>query len=165
MSTFSLPDSVYSPEQLIAYALELERYVAWLRSAQIQQKYGAKDKAAAGEPTLSAELIKVIETWQQGKKVTPTSLEELSQVLRGLKDQAPTVHITLAAVASPAVRQALVDWFRKNISPQLLISFIANRNIGGGLIVRTDQRIYDYSFRQLLISKRDAIPRIVHDVR
>ncbi len=156
---FELPKAVYSPELLESVVFEIQQYLDWYRQSGVKQRVGAQP---VEEPTHSAETVLTIEAWTAGKQLTLESLEELITVLKGLK--LPVVHITLAALPNHTQRTQLVDWFRLNTAPNLLLAFIADRNLGGGIVVRTPNHVFDYSWRQKLVEGRDKIPEIVRNV-
>jgi hypothetical protein len=156
---FELPGAVYSSQLLESVTFDIERYLDWYRDTKIKKKVGAK---SAEEPTHSAETVLVIEAWLAGKAPTVELLEALVKYLRELK--LPEVHIMLAALPNRSQREALVDWFRANTTPHLLISFVADRNLGGGVVVRTPNRVFDFTWKQGLIASRDKLAGIVKRV-
>jgi hypothetical protein len=156
---FELPAAVYSPQLLEAVTYEIAEYLDWYRQTQVQKQVGAKTH---GEPTHSAETVLVIEAWLAGKKPTLESLEQLVAYLKDLK--LPQVHVMLAALPNRAQREALVGWFRNNASPHLLLSFVADRNLGGGIVVRTPNRVFDFSWKQQLVNGREHIAEILERV-
>lgn len=156
---FNLPSAVYSPQLLEAVTYDIERYLDWYRDATIRKKVGAK---AADEPTHSAETALVIETWLDSRPPTVELLEDLLAHLKNLN--LPEVHIMLAAMPNRAQRTALVDWFRNNTTQQLLLSFVADRNLGGGVVIRTPNRVFDYTWKQELLNGRDKLAEIIKRV-
>ncbi len=155
--TFVLPPAVYSPELLDSVIYEVEQYLEWHRSNRVKKQAGA---ALAEEPTHSAETVLVIEAWLVGKPATVEALQELIAHLRGLN--LPVVHITLAALPNHAQRSQLVDWFHALLgAAPHLITFVADRNLGGGVVVRTPNRIFDYSWKQRLLDGRAKLPGII----
>lgn len=156
---FELPGAVYSPQLLEAVTFDIEHYLDWYRETKIQKKVGAK---ATDEPTHSAETVLVIEAWLAGKSPTVESLEALVKYLRELK--LPEVHVMLAALPNRAQREVLVDWFRANTTPHLLLSFVADRNLGGGVVVRTPNRVFDFTWKQELVAARDKFAGILKRV-
>lgn len=157
---YSLPSSIYSPQLLESVVHDLETYLEWYRQAKVQKAVGAKKLAT--EPAHSAETQIVIEDWLTGKTATISVLEELLEQLKSLK--LPEVHVMLAALPNPSQREQIVDWFRANTTPQLLVSFVADRNLGGGLVVRTPNRVFDFTWKQQLINARDKLAGIVRRV-
>lgn len=156
---YELPPAIYSPQLLESVMYEIEEYLDWYRQTRVQKQVGAKPLA---EPTHSAETVVVIEAWLAGKKPTLESLEELVAQLKSLK--LPEVHVMLAALPNRAQREALVAWFRNNATPHLLLSFVADRNLGGGIVIRTPNRVFDFSWKQQLINGRGKIPEILDRV-
>jgi hypothetical protein len=156
---FELPQAIYSPALVESVTYDIQYYLDWFRQNQIRKKVGA---AAKEEPTHSAETAIVIEAWLGGKAATLESLEALLEYLRTLK--LPEIHLMLAALPNRTQREALVTWFRTNVSPHLLLSFVADRNLGGGLVVRTPNRVFDYTWKQQLIAGRSKLAGIVKNV-
>jgi hydroxypyruvate isomerase len=138
---------------------DIELYLDWYRQAQIQKRVHAN---ITEEPTHSAETVLVIEAWLAGKPATIETLEELIAYLRALK--LPQVHIMLAALPNRAQREALVSWFRNNVGSDLLLSFVADRNLGGGIVVRTPNRVFDFTWKQQLIAGRSKLAEILKRV-
>ncbi|HEY2003519.1 MAG TPA: F0F1 ATP synthase subunit delta [Candidatus Saccharimonadia bacterium] len=156
---FNLPAAVYSPQLLEAVTYDIERYLDWYRDAEVRKTVGAK---VTEEPTHSAETALVIEAWLAGRPATVELLEELVAYLKNLR--LPEVHIMLAAMPNRAQRTALVDWFHNNTTQQLLLSFVADRNLGGGVVIRTPNRVFDYTWKQELLNGRDKLAEILKRV-
>ena len=70
----------------------------------------------------------------------------------------------LAALPNRAQRESLVTWFRANVSPHLLLSFVADRNLGGGVVVRTPNRVFDFTWKQQLVAGRSKLAEIIKNV-
>lgn len=157
---FNLPSAVYTPQLLQAVDFEVERLRAWMSDSAIKRKVGA---TPGPEPSHSTETQLVLDSWLGGKVMNVTQLTELIGQLRALKPV--TVYITLAALPGETLRLHLVQWFRANCRDDVLINFSADRTIGGGIIIRTPNRIFDYSFRQRLVDGRLKLPEIIRNVR
>jgi hypothetical protein len=153
---FQLPREIHSPELLESVKYEIEQYLAWYREAKVHQKVGIQPQT---EPTYSTETAKVIEAWFAVNKPSVGALEELITHLHDL--HLPVVHITLAALPNHAQRAQLVDWFRSLGGANTMLSFVADRNIGGGIVVRTPNHMFDYSWRQRLVEGRSKMGEIV----
>lgn len=160
MTDFQLPAAVYSPQLLESVTYDIEQYLEWYRQSAVQKKVGTK--VATAEPTHSAETVLVIEAWLVGKTPTVETLEALVAYLKGL--DLPQVHVMLAALPNRAQREQLVNWFRTNVSPHLLLAFVADRNLGGGIVVRTPNHVYDFTWKQQLVAGRDKLGEIIKHV-
>lgn len=156
---FELPTAVYSPALLESVIYDIQYYLDWRRQNEIRHKVGAQAKE---EPTHSAETVLVIEAWMDKKKPTVEALERLLEHLHQLN--LPEVHVMLAAMPSRLQREALASWFRNNVTPGLLISFVADRNLGGGAVVRTPNRVFDFSWKQQLLAGHAKLPEILKNV-
>lgn len=156
---FQLPAAVYSPQLLESVVFDIQTYLDWYHQNQIRLKVGAKPK---GEPNHSDETVVTIEAWLQGKPPTLESLQALVDHLRKL--DLPEIHVMLAALPNRAQRQQLVDWFRNNATPKVLLSFVADRNLGGGIVVRTPNRVFDFTWKQELVAGRDKLAGILKRV-
>lgn len=156
---FELPPAVYSPQLLESVIYDLETYLEWYRESSVKKRVGAKPQE---EPTHSAETVLVIQTYMDGKTPTLEGLQALLGELRAVK--LPEIHLTLAAMPNHAQREALVMWFRRNVSPHVLLSFVADRNLGGGLVVRTPNHVFDFTWKQQLLGRREKLAEIIKRV-
>lgn len=158
---FKVPGDIQTPEQLQAAIYEVERYAEWLRETGVRHEVGATN--LPDEPGMATETLAVVKAWQARKKVTAESLSQLAAALRGYHP--PVVHLVLADIAPPALRQRLSAWLRANCHPMALLAMSADSTIGGGVVIRTTNRLYDESFRHRLVAGRDALAKAVGDVR
>jgi hypothetical protein len=156
---FELPGAVYSPQLLESVIYDIQYYLDWYRQNQIRKKVGAKPKE---EPNHSDETVLVIKTWLGAKPATVEAMEELLVYLKKMK--LPQVHIMLAALPNMNQREMLVNWFRTNVGNGLLLSFVADRNLGGGVVIRTPNRVFDYTWKQQLIAGRSKLAEILKRV-
>jgi hypothetical protein len=156
---FELPATIYSPELLESVIYEINEYLDWYRENKVHQQVGAP---AAAEPDHSTETAQTIEAWAEGKSLTLTRIQELVEHLEKLK--LPVVHVTLAALPNHTQRQQLVEWFRLNAGTRVLLSFVGDRDIGGGVVIRTPNRVFDYSWKQRLLEGRAKLGEVVRRV-
>lgn len=154
-----LPSSIDSPQALEAVRYDIEQLRAWLTDNAIRAKAGSKP---AAEPPRTPQTDEVLTTYFAAKTPTVVKLTELLSELRSIKPM--TVHVTLTTLPGRSLRQQLVEWFRSNCREDVLVSFTADRTIGGGIIIRTPNRMFDYSFRARLNEGRTKIPEILRHV-
>jgi hypothetical protein len=150
-----LPEAIYSPQILEMVIYELDQYNEWYQESKVKAKVGVKSEQT--EPNHSPETTLVIKTWQEAN--VGASLIELLAALRKLN--LPVIHVTLAALPNHLQRAQLVRWFQQLSTPRPLILFSADRTLGGGVIVRTPNHIYDWSFRQKLEEARGNLGKVV----
>lgn len=158
---YELPPEVYSPHLLESVIYDLETYTDWYRQTRVQQKVGATGVAKA-EPDHSAETELVIRRHFGDQNPTLETLEGLLAELRALN--LPQIHIKLAALPNHEQRRQLVTWFRTNISRHALLTFVADRNLGGGIVVRTPNHVYDFTWKQQLMGGSAKLAGIIHRV-
>lgn len=157
-----LPTDLYSPEQLGAVVIELRSYTGALRDANVRAK--ATKSAVSAPEHLSALLLGVF----RGAGVKVTDLEgseKLLKELEAIRDKAPAVHLMMAALPNRELKRKFTDWFRTAIHPYTLLTFATRADIGGGVILQAGSHVYDYSFRQQILTNRHRISEIYARVR
>jgi len=157
-----LPETLHSPEQLKACFFEMEELVAWRRRQEIKRKTGSPVQATP-DFALSTELTSLLGPSDVAAALTAEEMEEWQAQLQRWLDQ-PVTHLTFAAPVPPATKLAMIRWFRANTSPGALLKFEVNRNIVGGMVVRTPGKIIDLSFRRRLVERKGLIADILNRV-
>jgi F0F1-type ATP synthase delta subunit len=83
--------------------------------------------------------------------------ERLSRFLKAVKQRAPVLHISFSADPSPAFLEKLMSWLRREIHPQILVTIGVQPTIAAGCIVRSANKIFDFSLRQEFTAKRGLL--------
>lgn len=157
-----LPNSIYSRAQIDELIRELTNQMMTLRRAGVLSRSGLKQTVASA-PIASARLRDLLAANQiDGNR--PEQLTRLKSALSRHLAAATEVTITLSSVPDRAALEQLVGWFRDNIHPSLLFDLTDDRDVLGGIIVRTPHAEYDWSFRSLLIAHSEDLMEIVHNV-
>lgn len=157
-----LPLDLYSPEQLSAVIIELRSHIAAVRDATIRAR--ATHEPDPSPIHTSALLMGVLRTAAVASTDQP-ALEKLLKQLETIRDRAPAIHLTLAALPNRDLKRKLTEWFRTQIHPYAFLTFATRADIGGGVIIQAGSRIYNYSFREQILSHRQRISEIYHSVR
>lgn len=155
---FSLPGGISSSQDLSGLVLELREYSRWLNHQNILKKVSSKNHVEP--PAVSPALSELL----RGYKNESGDIEELINALEKLKTDAPTITVTLAAPATKDIKKSLNDWFRKNIAPNILVSYQFNATLLGGMVVRAGSHIFDWSFRRQILAARDKFPEVLRNV-
>jgi hypothetical protein len=158
---FHLPPDLYSPEQLSAVIIELRTYTGDLRDVNVRAR---ATHAQAGLPHASALLLGAFHE----ASVSPSeqeAVEKLQKQLELIRDKAPAVHLMMAALPDRNLKRKLTEWFRDEIHPYTLLTFATRADIGGGVIIQAGSRIYNYSFRQQILSHKHRISELYNSVR
>jgi DNA-binding Xre family transcriptional regulator len=157
-----LPDSVASIQDLMALILEIQQYTKWFSHNAILKRVNSKKKT---EPiTISPRATQLLHDWDKIQPINTRSLDALIDTLNLYKNTAPTLTITLAAPPTNDIKETLTNWCRKNIAPNSMVTFRFNATILGGLVVQHGSRIFDWSFRRLILNGRGKFPEVLRRV-
>jgi len=162
MNKLNLQNSVSSRQDLKALILELRGLARWLSQASTKQRFSKA--ALAEQPAVSAPAQDLINQWQAGKAIDQKSLEALIAELEAYEADAPSVGITLAAPAPRPLKNALVDWCRQNIGPDILVDFKFNSTMLGGMVISYGSHVFDWSFKRQILAARDKFPEVLRSV-
>jgi hypothetical protein len=157
-----LPDTISSPQDLLALTIDVRAYARWFSHNTIKAKASAARGSQA--PQVSPVTIELIRNWTGQALLTQDSLDELIAALEHFRDTAPTLTITLAAPAGGELKKTLVAWCRANIAPNALVSFRFNATLLGGMVVRYGSRVFDWSFRREIIANRSKFAEVLRNV-
>lgn len=157
-----LPSDVYSADQLSIVLWELGTITSQVRDARTRAKVTKQEGRL--DIHASALLLSVLK--EAGVSLQDhTALETLYSEVKAIRDQAPTVHMMLAALPNRSMKRLIVEWFRRELHPQLLLTFAARGDIGGGFILRAGSNQYDFSFKGRLLANKQRLVELFDDVR
>lgn len=159
-----LPADIYTPSQLTALIEAVRQYQNLLVEKGARQRAGIA--AAIGE--VEGELYRQIAPLLAGREASPTpaGCAQLAAELERLAKSLPVLHVILPAPAAAGLRRQIAEWMRQNVATNMLVSFTFNRNLAGGAVIRSTNRIFDFSFRTKLLANRDKFPEVLRrDVR
>ncbi len=157
-----LPLDLYSPEQLSAIIIELRAHISAVRDAAVRAKAVHDDTPA---PVHTSALLTATLHEAGIKPTDQAATEKLLKQLEAIRDKAPAVHLMLASLPNRDFKRKLTDWFRSEIHPYSLLTFATRADIGGGIIVQAGSHIYNYSFREQILSHKNRISEIYNSVR
>ena len=158
---FNLPAEVYSLQQLDAVIAELSASARLAAQAAVKEKVGAG--AAKEQVEFSPETLAIIKA--SGRDAAKKDeLAALAEELDKLRETAPQVHITLAAMPAEGLKKQLAAWLRQNLSPQVLVTFGYHSALLGGMVVRTGSRTFDWSFRRQILAAAPNFAGRLHNV-
>ena len=144
-----LPNSIYSPDHLRFCIGELKSYAATLE----QRGRGAN----VSLPDLSVESSDLLAEIKGADSSRADVVNALADELERHLEAAPSVSLTLAATAPRSLKMELVGWLRTNIKREIMVEFLVNPDISGGMVVRTANKVFDCSFRSQLLKNSDRI--------
>lgn len=158
-----LPKTVASPQDLSALTLEIKEYAKWYAHEAIKGRFGTY-KPSSNAPILSAGASEMIRSWFGNKEPNRLGFDGLIRTLEQYSKSSQLVTITLAAPAPNSLKATLVEWFRTNVSPDILVSFQINSLLLGGMVVRYGSRVFDWSFRRQIIDNKASFPEVLRRV-
>lgn len=74
--------------------------------------------------------------------------EPLKAFLTSLKAKAPVVHISFPSVPSDPFTAKILEWFRKEVHPHVVLHVGLMPELAAGCLVRTTSKMYDFSLRK-----------------
>lgn len=158
-----LPDSIYSPRQVLELKRNLSQLAEQLQRGDILDKLGltgqGKADSARKLPPLLLELMRNSDT-------TIAITGDIQNLIESVEAMThwPTLHLELATATDKSQKIELVHWFRGNLAPTLLFQFSFDPELIGGLIVRTPAREYDWSFRNRLLANAPNLKEVISHV-
>lgn len=155
---FKLPETVASVQDLNGLIVELHECLKWLTHEAVKKKAGATESSPAPQMSQAAGVL------MQEYGTSQEKLEELLVRLEKMQRSAKVITITLAAQPSNSVKAKLVTWCRNEIATDVLVNFDFNRSLLGGMVVRAGSRVFDWSFRRLILEKADTFPEVLRRV-
>lgn len=144
-----LPNVVMTRSDLLRLTRELEALDHFLNGQDITQEEAAL-------PRTSKSLDAFLRENNMNVKdaiVRKTILEFLAF----LKTSAPVVHMSFAKDPPANALAKLVNWFRVEINPITLVDIGVQPNIAGGCMLRSGSKIFDFSLRKHLTTKKDLL--------
>ncbi|MDO8266085.1 MAG: hypothetical protein Q7T41_04045 [Candidatus Saccharibacteria bacterium] len=145
----TLPVAIVSPTDIARLTREIEAVDNFFREQEIR---------AAGQPNAMPRLSKLMDMLVSENQMNLLELNDRSKlltILQGLHKVAPVMHISFSVDPPGAYVQKLVAWLRKNIHAYVLVTVGLQPNIGAGCIVRTTNKLFDFSLREYFTQKRE----------
>jgi F0F1-type ATP synthase delta subunit len=148
---FVIPSAVITPADLGRILVEVESLDTFLEEAAIRKP---------GTTVTLPKISKLCENLIEDNKVNmfePTERARLIAFLNGVKETAPVLHMSFNADPPAKFLQKIMDYLRKNIHPAVMLNVGLQPNIGGGCILRTTNKQFDFTLRKNLESKSDEL--------
>ncbi len=136
-----LPTLVFGLVEVRRLARELEALEDFMRQATLRD---AGKQAAL--PRVSR-LLDALATDNNLQLLKAADRAQLTAFLQAVQEQAPNLHISFAIDPSSSFTAKMVTWLRANIHPYALIEVGLQPTIAAGCIVRTTNKVFDFSLR------------------
>jgi len=155
---FVLPAGIVSPTDVARLLREIESIDNYFRQAAIRQ--GGDDNTPM--PRMS-KLMDSLASDNEMNMLQEEHRQHTLTSLEGLHASAPVMHISFSVDPPGSYVQKIVAWIRGNIHAQALVTVGLQPNIGAGCVVRTNNKIFDFSLREYFSNKRDFFVKKMHD--
>lgn len=161
IDSIELPASIVGLRDLRTCVKVLERLTSQLVNESIQIKAGIEDKTAS--PAALPEMLQELVTLSGMGVNSERQSEALKKQLLELVQHAPRIQLQFASEPDATMKRRLVAWLRSNIHRNLLIDIHVNPGVGGGFIVETTQRRYDFSWRTYLEHQSEHLTQKIRE--
>ncbi len=152
---FVLPASLAEPADIMRASRELESVDDFLRESAIR-----KSPAATALPKTTKALRELAEV-NGLNLLQPDHRAKADRLLDALQKAAPVLHISFAVDPSSTFVENIITRLRQSIHPYLLVQIGLQPSIAGGCIVRSENKLFDFSLRQHLRKHKDLLTKII----
>lgn len=149
---FILPGLVFGSVEVRRLIRELQALDDYMHQADLREA-GAKQQSL---PKLSR-LLDTLASENQINLLQEEGRLQLAQFLQDVNSQAPVVHLSFASDPSSAFMLKIVSWLRENIHPLTLVRLGLQPTLAAGCILRTTNRVYDFSLRHRFDEQRKLL--------
>jgi hypothetical protein len=146
-----LPVLVFGMVEVRRLRRELEALEDFIRQREI--------RTPGTQPQLPrvSRLLEALATENNLQLLQPEHRQELRRLLQTVTKDAPSLHISFAADPSSAFTAKMVTWLRANIHPWALMEVGLQPTIAAGCVVRTSNKVFDFSLREHFTKADDAL--------
>lgn len=153
-----LPSGTTSSNDIGTLCWKVEQYIVkygeWSRRSQAVA--GASKDVDCEDPAVN-ELF----TLNNIDATDMAVVEKVVKELRTIEREYPEAHFIVPAYPSETERLRILEWLRREISEQLLCSFSVRTDIGGGFVLRTGKRQYDFSVKRRVLDNKSRIKELL----
>lgn len=153
-----LPESIVSPTDVARLAREIKDIDNFFQQQKIRQA-GQTIKL----PRLSANMD-VFATENMLNLLEDNDREKALELLSWVHEKAPVIHMSFSIDPPGAYVQKIVSWMRSNLDGSVLVTVGLQPNIGAGCVMRTTNKIFDFSLREYFSAKREHFIQKLHDI-
>ena len=149
--SFELPITVISQVDLGRMLREVESLDGFLLQAAAR---------TGGEKVTAPKTSRMLEETAETNKLNlldSANRDQLKKTLEEIHDHAPVAHISFASDPQAAFLHKIITWFRKEVHPLLLLQIGLQPSIAAGCILRTENKMFDFSLRRHLNDNRNAL--------
>lgn len=122
----------------------------------VAEQNNLRQTSSATLPEISG-LLKELATENNVNLASTDESQKLLKLIELVRDKAVQIHVSFAAEPPVDIMKKLIVWFRSEINPKTIINVGLQPSIAAGVVVRTPNKLFDFSLRQHLISNQDKL--------
>jgi hypothetical protein len=149
-----VPQTIVSKLDMHRVERELEALDSYIRQNRIRGAELRLPKITAG-----------LDAFAQSNEVQlldDSSRQSFMDKVHTSLSKAPVTHISFSLEPSVSMIEKITVWFRQNIHPVMMIQVGLQPTIGAGCIVRTENKVFDFSLRQHLFKNTSKLVESIH---
>ena len=146
-----LPAIIFGSVEIHRLQRELESLENYLQQAAVREP---------GQQAPLPRMSRIMETLAGGNKLNllqSADRETLATFLKQVDQEAPVIHMSLAADPSAAFTAKVVAWLRANIHPHALLQLGLQPTLAAGCVIRTANKSFDFSLRHRFYEQRQVL--------
>lgn len=146
-----------SPTDVARLLREIESIDNFFRQSAIR---------AAGTQDAMPRMSKLLDQLAADNQLNVLQEEHRKYVVDSLEilhTSAPVMHMSFSIDPPGPYVQKIVTWLRRNVHAQVLVTIGLQPNIGAGCVVRTTNKIFDFSLREYFNDKRGFFIEKMHE--
>lgn len=148
---FVLPVLLFGLPEVHRVARELAALEEYFTQAALRKTIGA---APVPETSRSLQALAA----ENNRDLVKAADRKLLEVfLQRVVNDAPRVHISFSSDPTAAFTGKMVSWFRRNISPIVLVQVGLQPTIAAGCVLRTSNKMFDFSLRRRFEAQRPLL--------
>lgn len=94
---------------------------------------------------------------------TSQDIKMITEYLNRLLDRPVEMEVTFAQEADMDFITEITNWARENVHSNMMLNIKIDPLLTGGFVMRSPQRIYDFSWKNKLDTQRELLARLVTD--
>ena len=149
-----LPEIIVGSADLRRLVREIEAISDFLVQSKIRS---GSDGGKSVQPPHTTQLLDELSKSLELNLLEKTGQDQLKEFLKKAQISAPVVHISFASDPPPQFMGKIVQWFRREIHPMVLLNVGLEPSIAAGCIVRTSSRVFDLSLRSSLMKQQPLL--------
>lgn len=143
------------PDTLMTYQ-DIKRALQGMRDLDVT---GSKEEVYAQLPFEAQALVDANKkAWEDN------DLSGFRKQVEDCINQTPVFDVILPTYPHDSFLKEIAGWFRREVHANSLIDISVRRGIGGGMVLRSKNRLFDMSLRPKIVESKDKIPEVLRRV-